>query len=49
MEEPQKECGCPECIKRAAKEREHEEIGLAFLLAMLPMVVMCLFGQIGLF
>jgi hypothetical protein len=49
MEEPQKECGCPECEKRAAIEKEYEEVSLAFLLALMPMMVITLFGQIGFF
>lgn len=48
MEEP-KVCECPKCSERAKKEAEHEEMTMAVLLAMVPMVVITLFGQIGLF
>lgn len=49
MEEAPKTCECPECKKRMEKEKEHEEMGLALLLALTPMLVITLFGQIGLF
>lgn len=49
MEEPKKTCECPECQERAEKDKANEEMGLAFLLAIVPMVVITLFGQIGLF
>jgi hypothetical protein len=48
MEEP-KACECPVCEERVKKEKEHEEMGLALLLALTPMLVITLFGQIGLF
>ena len=49
METTQKTCECPECKKRMEKEVEHEQMGLALLLALTPMLVITLFGQIGLF
>jgi hypothetical protein len=49
MDEPQKTCECPECAKRAEKEKAYEEMSLAFLLALTPMLVITLFGQMGLF
>jgi hypothetical protein len=49
--EIEKECGpdCPVCQKRAQVEREHQEMAFAVLLAVIPMLVLTLFGQIGLF
>jgi hypothetical protein len=49
MEEAPKKCECPECQKRMEKEQEHETMGLAMLVALIPMLVITLFGQIGLF
>lgn len=40
--------GCPECERRAREEKEQEEISLAVLLAIVPMLVFTLFGNIGL-
>jgi len=49
MEEEKIEgCECPECNKRAEKEKSYEEMSLAFLLALTPMLVITLFGQMGL-
>jgi hypothetical protein len=42
-------CKCPDCEKRAKKEKEQEEMNLAVLLAIVPMLVLTLFGQIGFF
>jgi hypothetical protein len=49
MEEAPKKCECPECQKRQELEQEHEKMGLAMLVALIPMLVITLFGQIGLF
>ncbi|MFA5777611.1 MAG: hypothetical protein WC906_04180 [Parcubacteria group bacterium] len=49
MEEQKEVCECPECKKRAEKEAAYNEMSLAFLLALMPMLVVTLFGQIGLF
>jgi hypothetical protein len=49
MEEPQKTCDCPKCAMREQEEQESEQMNLAVLLAIVPMLVITLFGQIGLF
>lgn len=49
MEEPKKTCECPECKKREEKEAAYNEMSFAFLLALTPMLVITLFGQMGLF
>jgi len=49
MDEEKKPCECPECQKRIEKEKEQEEMGLSLLLALTPMLVITLFGQMGLF
>lgn len=48
MEEP-KACECPKCQEREEKEKLSEEMNLAILLAFVPMLVITLFGQVGLF
>lgn len=40
-------CKCPHCEKRQAEDAENEEVSLAVLLAMVPMLVMTVFGQMG--
>lgn len=42
-------CGCPECAKRAEIETAQEEMHFALLLALIPLMVVTLFGQMGLF
>jgi hypothetical protein len=42
-------CDCPHCKKRAQREKEYNEMAFAVLLAIIPMLVLTLFGQIGLF
>lgn len=51
MDEEKKEgeCECPKCKERAEKEATYNEMSLAFLLALTPMLVITLFGQMGLF
>jgi hypothetical protein len=39
---------CPHCSKRAQEDASSEEQGLAFLLALLPVMVLTIFGQVGL-
>lgn len=47
MEET-KECGdCPHCRKREEDEKANEEMTLAVLVALIPMLVLTLFGQVG--
>lgn len=40
--------GCPTCIKAAKATDENEEASFAFLLALVPVLTITLFGQIGL-
>ena len=47
--EKTKVCECPECIKRAEEMRQSEEIGLAFLVALMPLMTITLFSSLGLF
>jgi len=49
MEETKEKHDCPHCEDRKRKEMEHEEMTLAILLAVVPLTVLTLFGQIGLF
>jgi hypothetical protein len=48
MEEVKKTCDCPECEARQKKEDEYEEMTLAVLVALVPLMVLTLFGQVGL-
>ncbi|EKE20188.1 MAG: hypothetical protein ACD_8C00044G0006 [uncultured bacterium] len=40
---------CVHCHKRAKQEAQSEEFNLAVLIALVPLMVFTLFGQIGLF
>jgi hypothetical protein len=40
---------CPHCAKKAKHEAQSEEFNLAVLIALVPLMVFTLFGQIGLF
>jgi predicted nucleic acid-binding Zn ribbon protein len=42
-------CVCQECAKRAHMEKQAEEMHFALLLALIPLMVVTLFGQMGLF
>ena len=42
------QCKCPECDKRDIEDQKSEEIGLAFLIALMPIVAMTLFSNMGL-
>lgn len=46
MEE--KNCKCPQCEKRAREEKESEELNLAVLVALVPVLAITLFSNIGL-
>jgi hypothetical protein len=51
MEQEQK-CGvsgCPDCEKRALEIKEAESIAFAFLIALMPMLTITLFSNMGLF
>lgn len=39
---------CPHCAKASLEARKNEEMALAFLLALVPVITMTLFGQVGL-
>lgn len=49
MKETKAICECPECGKRAEELRQSEEIGLAFLIALMPLMTITLFSNMGLF
>ena len=40
---------CPHCEKRQKQEAQSEEFNFAVLIALVPLMVFTLFGQIGLF
>ena len=46
MEETPK-CKCPDCEKRMEEEKTQEEMNLAVLIALVPMLAMTLFSQVG--
>ncbi|MBP5993661.1 MAG: hypothetical protein KA731_02010 [Candidatus Moranbacteria bacterium] len=39
---------CPHCAKHAQEAAENHESSLAFLLALMPLIVLTFFGQVGL-
>jgi len=48
MEDIEK-CPCPHCEKRKREEIQAEEFNFAVLVAIVPLMVFTLFGQMGLF
>ncbi|MDD2766809.1 MAG: hypothetical protein PHH40_03540 [Candidatus Moranbacteria bacterium] len=40
--------GCPNCTKVAEESKQNEEMSLAFLLALVPVISLTFFGQMGL-
>lgn len=42
-------CDCPECKKREEEMKRAEEMGLAFLLALMPLMTITVFTNLGLF
>ena len=40
--------GCPSCAKVASETQKNDEISMAFLLALVPIISLTFFGQIGL-
>jgi len=48
MAEAQK-CTCPDCEKRKLELKEAEEVAFAFLIALVPMLTITLFSNMGLF
>ena len=39
---------CPNCEQAAAEASKNEEMSMAFLLALLPVITLTFFGQVGL-
>lgn len=40
--------GCAKCAEREAAHRESQEMAFAFLLALMPIITLTFFGQVGL-
>ena len=52
MEETKTQCkgpDCEECKKREVEERRNEEVSMSFLVALMPLLTMTLFNNMGLF
>jgi hypothetical protein len=45
----QEKCPCPECEERQREHEESEELGFAVLIALMPLMVITLFSNMGLF
>lgn len=45
----QEKCGCPECERREAEHQEAEELNFAVLIALMPIMVITLFSNMGMF
>jgi hypothetical protein len=45
----QEVCGCPECQRREEEHQESEELNFAVLIALMPLMVITLFSNMGLF
>ena len=43
-----KKCNCPDCDKRLQLEQEAEEVAMAILIALVPMMTLALFNNLGL-
>lgn len=39
---------CPTCAHAAKVASENDEVGMAFLLALVPVITLTFFGQVGL-
>lgn len=42
------EGGCPNCEKASQEAKQNEEVSMAFLLALMPIISLTFFGQMGL-
>ena len=42
-------CDCPECKQREIEEAQAEEISMAFLVALMPLMTITFFSNLGLF
>jgi len=47
MEKIEKKCSCPVCKERMEEEKQAEEIGLAFLIALMPLMTITVFSSLG--
>jgi len=45
MEGPKK---CPQCIQRDIEDQQADELGLAFLIALMPLMTLTIFSHMGL-
>jgi hypothetical protein len=45
----QDKCPCPECLKREEEHQESEDLNFAVLIALMPLMVITLFSNMGLF
>jgi len=45
----QEVCKCPECERREEEHQESEELNFAVLIALMPLMVITLFSNMGLF
>lgn len=45
----QEVCKCPECERRETEHQEAEELNFAVLIALMPLMVITLFSNMGLF
>ena len=45
---PQEGVQCVDCEAHSAEKKANEEVSMAFLLALLPVMVLTFFGQVGL-
>jgi len=43
----EQKCSCPRCEAREQEDAENDEMSFAVLLALVPLMVMTLFGNIG--
>ncbi|MBP6929972.1 MAG: hypothetical protein KBB77_03495 [Candidatus Moranbacteria bacterium] len=48
METLESQAGCETCAKHAKHAQENEEMSFAFLLALMPVLTISFFGQVGL-
>jgi len=47
--EKEKKCECVECAQRKEEHKQNEEMNLAVLIALVPMLTLTVFGNMGLF
>jgi hypothetical protein len=47
--EPVEKCECPVCEEREREHQESEELGFAVLIALMPLMAITLFSNMGLF